>query len=413
MHISSHSATSAAFHKSGNFVRQHNFQIENVHFQSYISLQQTVYNSAYLLSTVIYCLFYFFVMSMELPEGQILGLIGKNGAGKSTAIKLILGLCRADEGSIRVFGHESKELPETLRQEIGVSLAESGFSGELTVNDVKHILKKMYHSFDENYFIKQSENLKLPMNKKIKEFSTGMKAKLRVLTAMTHHAKLLIMDEPTAGLDVEARNEILDMLRAYIAEDESRSILITSHISTDLESLCDELYLIHDGKLILHEATDAILEQYGILKVSEEQYRTLDQSSILKVQKENYGYACFTNDKKFYQENYPQIAVENGGIDELILMMTGGGICVFEIGRATIISSQNKRITRIILAFLASLLTISINPIGMILWDFINWRHINSFAHYFTKAYWIIILIHMLLFWLGEEIGYQNSKENN
>lgn len=267
---------------------------------------------------------FIFEMSMELPEGQILGLIGKNGAGKSTAIKLILGLCRADEGSIRVFGHESKELPETLRQEIGVSLAESGFSGELTVNDVKHILKKMYHSFDENYFIRQGENLKLPMNKKIKEFSTGMKAKLRVLTSMTHHAKLLIMDEPTAGLDVEARNEILDMLRAYIAEDESRSILITSHISTDLESLCDELYLIHDGKLILHEGTDAILEQYGILKVSEEQYRTLDQSSILKVQKENYGYACFTNDKKFYQENYPQIAVENGGIDELILMMTGG-----------------------------------------------------------------------------------------
>lgn len=265
-----------------------------------------------------------FEISMELPEGQILGLIGKNGAGKSTAIKLILGLCRADEGSIRVFDHESKELPETLKQEIGVFLAESGFSGELTVNDVKHILKKMYHSFDENYFIQQGENLKLPMNKKIKEFSTGMKAKLRVLTAMTHHAKLLIMDEPTAGLDVEARNEILDMLRAYIAEDESRSILITSHISTDLESLCDELYLIHDGKLILHEATDAILEQYGILKVSEEQYRTLDQSSILKVQKENYGYACFTDDKKFYQENYPQIAVENGGIDELILMMTGG-----------------------------------------------------------------------------------------
>ena len=182
----------------------------------------------------------------------------------------------------------------------------------------------MYHSFDENYFIQQGENLKLPMNKKIKEFSTGMKAKLRVLTSMTHHAKLLIMDEPTAGLDVEARNEILDMLRAYIAEDESRSILITSHISTDLESLCDQLYLIHDGKLILHEGTDAILEQYGILKVSEEQYRTLDQSSILKVQKENYGYACFTDDKKFYQENYPQIAVENGGIDELILMMTGG-----------------------------------------------------------------------------------------
>ena len=243
-----------------------------------------------------------FEISMELPEGQILGLIGKNGAGKSTAIKLILGLCRAEEGTVTVLGSDSKELSEKVKQDIGVSLAESGFSGELTVNDVKHILKKMYHSFDENYFIKQSENLKLPMNKKIKEFSTGMKAKLRVLTAMTHHAKLLIMDEPTAGLDVEARNEILDMLRAYIAEDESRSILITSHISTDLESLCDELYLIHDGKLILHEATDAILEQYGILKVDEEQYRTLDKTAVIRAQKETYGYACFTNDRRFYQE---------------------------------------------------------------------------------------------------------------
>ena len=97
----------------------------------------------------------------------------------------------------------------------------------------------------------------------------------------------------------------------------------------------------------------------------------------------------------------------------VFVMILIWAICVFEIGRSTIISSQNKRITRIILAFLASLLTISINPIGMILWDFINWRHINSFAHYFTKAYWIIILIHMLLFWLGEEIGYQNSKEND
>ena len=104
-------------------------------------------------------------LNFSVEKGEFIGIIGENGAGKSTAIKLILGLCRADEGSIRVFGHESKELPETLRQEIGVSLAESGFSGELTVNDVKHILKKMYHSFDENYFIQQGENLKLPMNK--------------------------------------------------------------------------------------------------------------------------------------------------------------------------------------------------------------------------------------------------------
>ena len=132
------------------------------------------------------------------------------------------------------------------------------------------------------------------------------------------------MDEPTAGLDVEARNYILDMLRAYMAEDEERSILITSHIASDLEHLCDDIYLIHNGTLMLHEDTDVILEQYGVLKVSEEQFATLDQEYLIKTQKTSYGYACFTNHKDFYQENCPGIVVENGSIDELILIMTGG-----------------------------------------------------------------------------------------
>ena len=267
---------------------------------------------------------YEFRMSMEIPHGRITGLVGKNGAGKSTAIKLILGLTKPDSGSISVLGSEGRELSPAVKQKIGVSLAESGFSTQLTVEAVKHILSNMYPAFEQNLFEKQCGSLKLPTNKKIKEFSTGMKAKLRVLTAITHKAELLILDEPTAGLDVEARNEILDLLREYVAENEKRTILISSHIATDLESLCDDIYLIHDGKLILHEDTDVILAQYGVLKVNEEQYTTLDQRAILKVQKENYGYACFTNDRQFYQENYPQAAVENSGIDELILMMTGG-----------------------------------------------------------------------------------------
>ena len=265
-----------------------------------------------------------FQMSMEIPDGRITGLVGKNGAGKSTAIKLILGLTKPDGGKISVLGSEGGELSPKVKQRLGVSLAEAGFSTQLTVDDAKHILAKMYPSFDKDFFEAQCERLKLPMKKQIKEFSTGMKAKLRVLTAITHRAELLILDEPTAGLDVEARNEILDLLRDYVAEDEKRTILITSHIATDLEALCDDIFLIHDGKLILHEETDVILEQYGILKVNEAQYGELDQRAILKVQKENYGYACFTNDRQFYQENYPEIAVEKGGIDELILMMTGG-----------------------------------------------------------------------------------------
>lgn len=265
-----------------------------------------------------------FDMSMEIPEGRITGLVGKNGAGKSTAIKLMLGLTRPDSGSISVFGSEGKELSPALKQKIGVSLAESGFSSQLSIEDMKHILSKMYREFDRQLFTKQCEKMKLPEKKKMKDFSTGMKAKLKVLTALTHNADLLILDEPTAGLDIEARNEILDLLREYVTYNEKSSILITSHIATDLESLCDDIYLIHDGKMVIHEDTDVILEQYGVLKVSEEQYQKLDQRAILKSRREIYGYACFTNDRKFYQENYPDIVMEKGGIDELILMMTGG-----------------------------------------------------------------------------------------
>lgn len=267
---------------------------------------------------------YEFRMSMEIPHGRITGLVGKNGAGKSTAIKLMLGLAKPDSGSISVLGSEGRELSPAVKQKIGVSLAESGFSSQLSIEDMKHILSKMYREFDRQLFTKQCEKMKLPEKKKMKDFSTGMKAKLKVLTALTHNADLLILDEPTAGLDIEARNEILDLLREYVTNNEKSSILITSHIATDLESLCDDIYLIHDGKMIIHEDTDVILEQYGVLKVSEEQYKKLDQKAILKSRRESYGYACFTSDRKFYQENYPGIVVEKGGIDELILMMTGG-----------------------------------------------------------------------------------------
>lgn len=267
---------------------------------------------------------YEFRMSMEIPHGRITGLVGKNGAGKSTAIKLILGLAKPDSGNISVLGSDGKELTPAVKQKIGVSLAESGFSSQLSIEDMKQILSKMYREFDLQLFEKQCEKMKLPKKKKMKDFSTGMKAKLKVLTALTHNADLLILDEPTAGLDIEARNEILDLLREYVTHNEKSSILITTHIATDLESLCDDIYLIHDGKLIIHEDTDVILEQYGVLKVSEEQYEKLDQKAILKSRRESYGYACFTSDRKFYQENYPGIVVEKGGIDELILMMTGG-----------------------------------------------------------------------------------------
>ena len=131
------------------------------------------------------------------------------------------------------------------------------------------------------------------------------------------------MDEPTSGLDVEARNDILDILREYLKENEDCSILISSHISSDLENLCDDIYLIHEGKIILHEDTDRILSSYAILKVDEKAYEEMDRNYILKARKESYGYRCLTDQKQFYSENYPEIVMENGSIDDLILMLTG------------------------------------------------------------------------------------------
>lgn len=263
-------------------------------------------------------------ISMEIPEGTITGVIGKNGAGKSTTIKSILGLVTPDSGTVKVFGKDTKSLTAEEKSEMGVALSDSGFSMYLTANDVTSILKKMYKNFDENSFAQKCRQQGLPMNKQIKEFSTGMKAKLRVLVAISHRAKLLILDEPTAGLDVEARNEILDMLRAYMTEDVKRSILISSHISSDLEGLCDDIYMIHEGKIILHEDIDVIMGQYAIIKVDEKMFDQIDKTYLLKVKKVTYGYECLTNQKQYYAENYPGVVIENGNVDELILMMTGG-----------------------------------------------------------------------------------------
>ena len=263
-------------------------------------------------------------LTLDLPKGRVSGLVGKNGAGKSTTLKAILGLIQTDEGSVKVFGKDAFSLTSEDKQQLGVALSDSSFSGYLTVDAVKNILKNMYHSFDEEKFLDLSEKMKLPLNKQIKEFSTGMKAKLKVIAALCHKAKLLIMDEPTSGLDVEARNEVLDILREYLAQDDEVSLLISSHISSDLEGLCDDIYLIDEGRLLLLEQTDELLDKYGVIKADDETFEKLEKDHILAYKKEKFGYSLFTDEKEYYRENYPDLIIENGNIDDLILIMTGG-----------------------------------------------------------------------------------------
>lgn len=261
--------------------------------------------------------------SFRLKEGMITGLIGQNGAGKSTAFKIILGLIPFDSGKVEIFGKDLKEEGTAYRSQIGAALAETGFGGHTTVKQAASILSAAYERMDKNDFLNSCCKWGLPLDKKLKEFSTGMKAKFKVLSAISHQAKLLILDEPTAGLDVISRDEILDILRDYM-NTEGRGILISSHISSDLEGICDDIYMLHEGNILLHEDTDVILGQYGILKAEEELYRTLDKEHILRVKKESYGYCCLTDQRQFYEENYPSLIVEKCGIDEIEVMLVRG-----------------------------------------------------------------------------------------
>lgn len=261
--------------------------------------------------------------SLEVKKGCVTGLIGKNGAGKTTAFKAILGLIRTDGGEITLFDKPLERVGVREKQELGVVLSDSGFSGYLKVKDYLPFLEEMYPHFDKEGFLKACKEFRIPLDKKIKEFSTGMKRKLHLITALSHDAKFLILDEPTSGLDVIAREELLDVLRSYM-EKEDRAIFISSHISSDLENFCDDIYMIDEGKIILHEETDKLMSDYAILKVTEAQYEMLDKKCILRKKKEGFGYKLLTNNKQFYMENYPEIAIEKGGIDELITMMIRG-----------------------------------------------------------------------------------------
>ena len=243
-------------------------------------------------------------LNMQIPEDRIIGLIGANGAGKSTTFKLMLGLIRPDQGTVEVLGRNAADLGAEEKLEIGAVFSDSGFSEYLKVQQLIPVMSRFYPDFQEKEFRERCERFQIPLNKQIKEFSTGMKAKLNVLLALSHGSRLLLLDEPTAGLDVVAREEILDLLREYM-EIPGRSIVISSHISGDLEHFCDDLYMIHEGKIVLHE-------------------EALDKEYLLRVRKEPFGYSCLTDQKNYYLENHPGLVVEKGSVDEVISMLVKG-----------------------------------------------------------------------------------------
>ena len=249
-------------------------------------------------------------LNLCLPSGYIMGLIGENGAGKSTTIKMILDLVRKDHGEIRVFGEKTEDSLASSKEEIGIVLDESQFPEGITEEQVNKIMKNIYKKWDEEEFYRLTDFFSLPRKKKrFKEFSRGMQRKLSIAVAMSHNAKLLILDEPTSGLDPVVRDEILDLFNDF-TRDENHSILISSHIVGDLEKLCDYIAFIQKGRLIICGEKDQMLEAYGILKCSEEELEELDQQAVAGIRDYGYGVEALVEKSRIpegYQTEVPTL----------------------------------------------------------------------------------------------------------
>jgi len=229
-------------------------------------------------------------INISLPYGSIMGFVGENGSGKTTTIKLILDLIKRDSGIITILGQDNVDNKniKQLKEHIGVVMDESCFPEMLTLMEVNKVLKNIYKTWDERKFGTLAKQFSLHKNKKIKDYSKGMKMKLSIAIALAHDAKILILDEATSGLDPLVRDEILDVFRDFIQNDR-HSIFMTSHIISDLEKICDYITLIHNGKIILNKSTDELIDNYGILKCSEADFKTITPTAVKGFRKNAFG----------------------------------------------------------------------------------------------------------------------------
>ncbi len=262
-------------------------------------------------------------ISFEVPRGTIAGLIGENGAGKSTILKSVLGLIHKDQGEISVFGSPVEELQPKIRENIGVVFDGTNFSEELTPKKLNKVLNGIYGSWDEEYFFALLKKLSLPAEKKIKSFSKGMKAKLSIAVAFAHHPKLLILDEATSGLDPIVRDDILDMFLDFV-QDEENSILVSSHITGDLEKVADYIIFIHEGRLIFSKPKDELLENYGIVKCKAAQFDTIDKQDMIAYRKQDYEWQVLVADRNSAKKKYPKAMMIPATIDEIMLLYVKG-----------------------------------------------------------------------------------------
>ncbi|MEG0074234.1 MAG: ABC transporter ATP-binding protein [Clostridia bacterium] len=258
-------------------------------------------------------------IDLNIPKGSIVGLIGENGAGKSTTIKLILNQIKKSSGEIKLFGKDNITDEKEIKKDIGAVLDSAFLSEYLTVEDINKIMKNFYENWSEDKFFKDVEKASLPRKKLLKEFSTGMKMKVQIITALAHDPKLLILDEPTNGLDPVARNELLDIFREFI-QDEEKSILISSHITTDLEHIADYIVFIHSGSILLSMAKDELLENYALVKCKEKEFANIDSLDYVRYIKNAYGYDLLVQNKREFKKKYSSLVIDKVSIEDIMLL---------------------------------------------------------------------------------------------
>ncbi|MCI8716031.1 MAG: ABC transporter ATP-binding protein [Oscillospiraceae bacterium] len=260
-------------------------------------------------------------VSFSVPSGSIVGLIGENGAGKSTTINAALGLIQKEAGQVSVLGREG--LDSETREEIGVVFDGSNYPEILSPRRLNAVMKNIYRSWDETAYFRLLKRFSLPPEKRIKQFSKGMKMKLAISVALSHHSKLLILDEATSGLDPVIRDDILDMLLDFV-QDEDHSILVSSHITSDLEKIADYIVFIHEGRVVFSKPKDELTEQYGIIKCGAAQFDALEKTDVIAYRKMDYEWQVLVAGREKIQKKYPKAMVVPATIDEIMLLYVKG-----------------------------------------------------------------------------------------
>lgn len=262
-------------------------------------------------------------ISFLVPEGSIVGFIGENGAGKSTTMNCILNVIRRDSGTIEIFGREMTDEDIDIRENIGVVYDSNNFPEYLTARQLADILGRIYSKWDDFYFGQFLRRFGLPESQKIKTYSRGMSMKLAIAVALSHDSKLLILDEATSGLDPIMRDEILDVLLEFVKQ-ENHSILLSSHITSDLEKIADYIVFIHNGEIILSKTKDELIYEYGVIRCSENDFHNILSEDILSSMKKDYQIDVLIKNRKLIEKKYKNLIVDSVSLDEIMLLLVKG-----------------------------------------------------------------------------------------